>query len=103
MSYDIYIGRESHNYTSNMAGFFNEIIEDGSKEFNKGIYALSGLTGYKALPILRQALHKAYLHEDISVFDADNGWGTASGALCFLVRIAIDCAMQPYETISVSY
>jgi hypothetical protein len=103
MSYDVYIGNESHNYTSNMSGLFNEIILDESKEFDKGLHVINGMSGYQTVPILKEALRRAHYHDHIEGFDAANGWGTAHGGLMFLARIAIDCAMNPYETITISY
>jgi len=103
MSYDVYIGKHSHNYTSNMSGLFNEIIHDEDNEFNEGLHVLHGLNGCQALPILKEALQQAHYHDHIEGFDPTNGWGTAHGGLMFLARIAIDCAMNPYETIKVHY
>lgn len=101
MSYDVHIGNNSFNYTSNLSGFFKEIIHDEENEFKEGLYVLHAMLGCEALPILKEAFQKAHYHDDLSTFDIPNGWGTAHGALHFLARIAIDCAMNPYQRISV--
>jgi hypothetical protein len=101
MSYDVTIGNNSHNYTSNLSNFFNEILYDEEQEFDEGIHVLHGLRGCDALPILKGAFVKANYHDDLSEFNVPNGWGTANGALHFLARIAIDCAMNPYKTITI--
>jgi hypothetical protein len=102
MSYQLYIGSTEHSYTYNLRDLFEEIIQDTAHD-TKGIYAFDSLTGYEALPLIKQAFRKANSHEDIKSFDAPNGWGTANGALLFLARFAIECAMNPYETINVTY
>ena len=103
MSYDVHVGNNSHSYTSNLSGFFNEIIRhEEPDEFEEGLYVLHAMLGCEALPILREAFQTAHYHDDLSTFDVPNGWGTAHGALHFLARIAIDCAMNPYQRISIN-
>jgi hypothetical protein len=106
MSYDVHIGNNSHSYTSNLSEFFNEIIRYEEPEYDvfkdKGLHVLHAMLGCEALPILKEAFQTAHHHDDLSTFDIPNGFGTAHGALHFLARIAIDCAMNPYQRISIN-
>ena len=84
-----------------MSGLFKEIIFDESKEFDEGLHVLNGMLGYQAITTIKEALQKAKDYGNIEAFDTPNGWGTAHGGLMFLARIAIDCAMNPYEEVHV--
>ena len=108
MSYDIYIGKESFNYTYNLSKFFYDHIEGG-------IPALDGITGKRAIVVLAtafeaidrtrsgfrsgDALDNAAFSKE---YDAPNGWGSAIGAIIFLGCLMAACAQNPRNKVVVS-
>jgi len=102
MSYDVWIGDESFNYTSNVYKMFSDHIDGG-------LTALDGLTGKQAV----ERLSTCFLEIDRSrvaesdkefrdLYDAPNGWGSALGGIIFLARIMAACATHPRKTLRVS-
>jgi hypothetical protein len=113
VSYDVWIGEESFNYTSNVSSlFYDHIAQDRNRG---GIHELDGLTGKQAVEVLYDAfiaLDRSYLNEwrEAAVgapafcakYDAPNGWGSAVGAILFLARIMGACARNPRKKVRVS-
>lgn len=112
MSYDIYVGGESFNYTSNVAKLFYDHIpalEDGGRG---GLDELHGKTGKAATAILKDAfdrIHLSYLKDWTvgevgsstfsSRYDPPNGWGSTVGALIFLAQVMAACASNPRKKV----
>ena len=106
MSYDIDIGSQCFNYTSNVSKlFYDHIPADRSRG---GLHELHCLTGKQALPVLAsafEAMNRTYLNVwrdgDVgataftSKYDAPNGWGSTVGALFFLAQVMAACAANP--------
>jgi len=112
MSYDISIGRESFNYTSNVSKLFYDHIPDTGK--GGGLHELEGVTGKQALDIIDDAFeainrtrHRLWSAGDIgepkmgSAYDAPNGWGSLIGALIFLAQVMGACAKNPRKIVRV--
>lgn len=112
MSYDVSIGDESFNYTSNVAALFYDHIP-AETSFG-GLHELHGKTGKEAVEILGQAWNqisktKMKLWRERSVgepefcakYDAPNGWGSTVGAMIFLGQIMTACARNPRKKVSV--
>jgi hypothetical protein len=108
VSYDIYIGGEGFNYTSNLAPLFYDHIPAANSR--GGLHELHGLTGKQAASILADALdriHSTYLRSGSTrafraKYDASNGWGSTDGALLFIARIMAACQSYPRRKVSVS-
>jgi hypothetical protein len=107
MSYDVSVGREVFNYTSNVAPLFYDHIP--KMDSIGGLHELSGKTGRQGVNILRDAfvrLHRTQCEVSDPVFcakyDAANGWGSTAGALIFLAQIMAACADNPRGRIRVS-
>lgn len=107
MSYDIDIGRENFNYTSNVARLFYDHIPATDEE-RGGLHSLNGLTGKQAAEVLRVAfdqIDRSVMRDwnDTDVgepkfcgrYDPANGWGSTVGALVFLARIMAACHANP--------
>jgi hypothetical protein len=107
MSYDVYIGDRSFNYTSNVSKLFYDHIPDG-------IHALHGLTGKQAVEVLDGAFNRLnrtridlWREHDVgeprfcAKYDAPNGWGSALGAIVFLAEILAACAQNPRKKVRV--
>jgi hypothetical protein len=108
MSYDIDIGRESFNYTSNVARIFYDHIPAADDAERGGLHRLNGLTGKQAGAVLRDAFDaidrsvmRDWICEDVGEpnfckrYDSPNGWGSALGALVFLSRVMAACYANP--------
>jgi hypothetical protein len=108
MSYDVWIGDNDFNYTSNVSSLFSDHI-------NGGLLSLDGLTGKQAVERLASAfdeINKSRVAvwnegargepEFCAQYDAENGWGSALGGILFLSRILAACARNPRKTLRVS-
>jgi hypothetical protein len=108
VSYDISIGGEGFNYTSNLAPLFYEHIPPQHGE-RGGLHELNGLTGKQACAVLSNAferIHGTYINSGSTrqfraKYDAENGWGSTDGALLFLARIMAACHANPRTKVSV--
>lgn len=113
MSYDVYIGDQSFNYTYNVASLFYDHIP--TERTRGGLYELEGLTGKQAVEVLAGAfdrisrtLHHHWQEHQIgeprfcAKYDAKNGWGSAVGALVFLANVMAACALNPRKKVRVS-
>jgi hypothetical protein len=114
VSYDVYIGRESFNYTSNVAQLFYDHIP-ATDESRGGLHQLHGKTGKQAGEILSDAFDRIYQTRAknwsenqigdpkfCAIYDADNGWGSTVGGLLFLSRIMAACFRNPRNKVGVS-
>lgn len=117
MSYTVSIGKESFNYTWNLASFFYDAIpgEEGSPQREKGgIGAIDGMPGKEALHVLGNAFERIERmrialsssdqpgeKEMCAKYDAPNGWGSVIGAMSFLARIMVACVNNPDEIVEV--
>ena len=114
MSYDVTIGTEWKNYTSNLAEFFHDhiLIEEGGT----GIQALNGLTGRQAYETLVVAFHniRATTNRRADVngtaawtamlkYDPKNYWGDFYSATLWLVELMVLCEKYPDEIVEVNY
>lgn len=107
MSYDVSIGDQSFNYTSNVAKLWYDHIPDDGK--GGGLHELHGLTGKEAVALLGEAFSRiddarfgnGRDHAFFSQYDAANGWGSAYGGLLFMARIMTACAKNPRKKVHV--
>lgn len=113
MSYDVFIGDASFNFTSNVGQlFYDHIPADRSRG---GLHELHGITGKQAVPILAEAFermngtrHKLWREHAVgepefcAKYDAKNGWGSTVGALIFLAQILAACAQNPRKKVRLS-
>jgi hypothetical protein len=108
MSYDVWIGDSSFNYTSNVFALFSDHIDGG-------LISLDGLTGkqasdrlakaFEAIDNSRHALWKDNVQGEpafCAQYDAKNGWGSTVGGIIFLAKIHAACAANPRKTLRVS-
>lgn len=122
MSYDVSIGANSFNYTSNGNELFyshmpaHERVDDNGAvtEDRGGIPGLDGLTGREAGARILAGMESMNRErnrlgsdapgeaEMCAKYDNPNGWGSLVGMLLFLGRIAAACAVAPDEVVSVS-
>ena len=113
MSYDVSIGNESFNYTSNVGPLFYDHIP--AMDSRGGLHELDGKTGKQALDIIRSAFdriqntrHQLWRGdatgdpELCAKYDAPNGWGSTVGALIFLAQIMSACAANPRKRVRLS-
>jgi len=94
MSYNIYIGPEPFNYTSNLA-----------EDRPTGFQSLHDLTGAEAAPLLNQALSNIRLVPDEKIqkkYNPPNGWGTVTGGVIFMARVMAACYENPKDTVEVN-
>ena len=89
MSYDLYIGDEWFNYTSNVAPMWNACYE-------KGIEEILGLTGGESFPVLRELREFMEDNKDeLKEMEPANGWGTYEGALEFVSDLILGAIQNP--------
>lgn len=122
MSYDVAIGSESFNMTSNIGKLFYDHIPgwnlaegeiDENENHRGGLHAIHGKTGREAAEILSNALYKIertrckyWSHDTVgdpefcALYDSENGWGSAVGALIFLSQIMAACYRHPKKRVS---
>lgn len=112
MSYDVSIGSESFNYTSNVSNLFYDHIP--VKRSRGGIHEIDGLTGAQAARVLGEAFgrmngtrHRLYVDGargeprfDLE-YSAANGWGSAIGGIIFLGEIMGACVANPRKRVRV--
>lgn len=109
MSYDIYIGDENYNYTSNLAKLFYDHIPAAEEGGRGGLHELHGKTGKQAGDILADAFTRidrsAYRNDNLKGFcaryDAPNGWGSTVGALLFLSCVMAACYRNPRKRVRI--
>jgi hypothetical protein len=110
VSYDITIGSEDFNYTFNVSKLFYDHIP--AERNRGGLCELDGLTGRQASEVLAAAfgrigesISRDWIHADIGEpkfcarYDADNGWGSAVGALVFLACLMAACNRNPRKKV----
>ena len=122
MSYDVHIGSNSFNYTSNGNALFYdhmpsyETVDDNgvASQDRGGIPGLDGLTGREAGVRILAGMESMNRErnrlgsdapgepEMCAKYDNPNGWGSLVGMLLFLGRIAAACAAEPDAIVSVS-
>jgi hypothetical protein len=114
MSYDVYIGSENFNYTSNGSAIFYDHMP-ATEGRRGGLHELNGLTGKAAAAVIRDALRRinrtrldmwsnpaAGDDAFCNRYDPPNKWGSTVGALLFLSQILAECAAQPRCKVRVS-
>ena len=95
MSYDLNLGGEYRNYTSNLAKFFHEFI---SHDDGTGLQSLNGLTGEQAANVIRCALgmirsegfhtkEGQSCYDHFSKYNPENNWGDVMSAVLFLTDL----------------
>lgn len=112
MSYDVGIGSESFNFTSNVSKLFYDHIPDTGK--GGGLHEIRGLTGKQAVAVLHEAFDRIerrrielWQTNDVGEphfcarYDVANGWGSAVGGLIFLAQILAACASNPRKRVHV--
>lgn len=112
MSYDVSIGDDSFNYTSNVAALFYDHIP--AEHSRGGIHEIDGLTGRQAALVLGQAFcrmdntRSSHWRDDevgepafCARYDARNGWGSAIGGMIFLALIMDACVRYPRKRVRV--
>ncbi len=113
MSYDVSIGAESFNYTSNVGKLFYDRIPE--QDSRGGLHELHGKTGKQAVEIIGSAfarIHDTRVRswagekvgdpEFCAEYDAPNGWGSTVGGLIFLAQIMAACAANPRKRVHLS-
>ena len=108
MSYDIDIGDDDFNYTSNLAEFFHDFIERWDNDSKlTGWQSLIGINGKLAARILKGALNKIHEHHDMSKlahkYNPSNGWGDVYGATLLIARVMAACYENPRKKVNVWY
>lgn len=109
MSYDVCIGGEDFNYTSNVAQLFYDHMPDGIK-------SLDGMTGREASLRIASAFdrmdrtrHDLWENDAVGEpqfcarYDAKNGWGSTVGGMIFLAKIQGACIRHPRSKVRVSW
>lgn len=115
MSYDIYIGNESFNYTFNISKLFYDHMPKDEVSDRGGLHTLSGLSGKAAgdkiaacLSRIDRTRHEMWRHDAIGEpdfckkYDAPNGWGSAIGGVIFLSLIMAACYQNPRKKLTLS-
>lgn len=96
MSYDMYIGEESFNYTYNVSKMWYAAAQ--SFDSDKGIRCFYGLIGKQAA-VLQLAMYKWMVEnkETCMQWQPENGWGSYDGALNFLNCLITASLNNPLE------
>ena len=114
MSYDVYVGDESFNMTSNIGNLFYDHIPE-TENSRGGLHAIHGKTGAEAAEILSTALekidktrHKYWKNSTVgepefcALYDSPNGWGSAVGGIIFFAKIMAACYRNPEGIVELS-
>jgi hypothetical protein len=106
MSYDVTIGKESLNYTSNLFRLWYDHMPDMGQG-KRGLREIDGLTGKKAANLLARCLvnmHRTYQKDPAMayLYDSPNGWGTTLGAILFTSELMGLCMAHPRSRVWVS-
>lgn len=105
MSYDVYVGIESFNYTYNLSKFFHSYLKVGP---STGVQCLDGLTGKTAARVISVAIESAEV--DLvrttsaafqAEFDPENEWGSTLGAVVWLSKLMATCYEHPRYVVRV--
>jgi hypothetical protein len=99
MSYDVSIGDESFNYTSNVSQLFYDHIP--KERSVGGIHELDGLTGAAAARLLGETFERIS-QTRLLLWTNANGWGSAIGGILFLANIMGACVANPRSRVRVS-
>lgn len=113
MSYDVWIGKESFNYTSNCPALWYDHISDTGK--GGGLREIEGLTGAQAAIVLADAFarmndtrQKLWAADTVGEpamskrYDSANGWGSMVGAILFMGQIIAACLRNPRKRLGLS-
>jgi hypothetical protein len=101
MSYDVTIGDEWFNYTSNLGALFYDHAPDGLR----GLDGLRGKDGAGFIAAMLNNIHSSHLREGSNLsatYDPPNQWGCVIGALLFLARLMAACHENPRSKIHVN-
>lgn len=98
MSYDVTVGTQEFNYTSNMGQFFADFAVHPADLHGEQPYEVAFKISLALSDIAR------YGFEELTYdYDAPNGWGTVEGAIQFLLDIYMACITEPdVDTVKVS-
>jgi hypothetical protein len=91
------------NYTSNLSGFFNLVLEKGScGEFND-IKDLNDKRAGDLVEMFQRVFREIPKldYKDLKKYNPKNNWGSVHGAICFLAQLAIACAEVPNAKVKV--
>lgn len=98
MSYDIKVGTQEFNYTSNMAQFFADFAVHPADMHGEPPYEVAHRISL-ALNNIPRFEYEALMRD----FDNPNGWGTVEGAIQFLMDIYMACITESdVDTVKVS-
>ncbi|QIG74663.1 hypothetical protein EVC12_028 [Rhizobium phage RHph_I42] len=129
MSYDISIGTETFNITTNISRLFYDhfVVEERAAsehgltaddiaiQHRGGLFTLQGLTGLDAIDAIEAFFKNVERgmfdnrrpnqvgHPDFCAkYDAKNGWGSTLHTLTWMARLLVACTRFPDERIRVS-
>lgn len=98
MSYDVYVGGEGHNYTSNLRAFFIDFHVyppdwKGRPRAEVAAEIEAGLAMIRSndLPTLR------------AEYNPPNGWGSVDSAIEWLSEVRVSCLRELPEMVGVSW
>lgn len=113
MSYDVYIGEDWVNFTSNCSALWYDHIPDSGK--GGGLREIDGMTGAEAARLIsssfnqmnatRHSMWEANVIGEPKMsakYDAKNGWGSLIGAILFMGQIIDMCLRNPRKKVRVS-
>lgn len=87
----------SYSYTYNVAPMFVKAFSGG-----EGIYTLVGITGEKAISVIKDAIAYFDTHKDaLKLLNPENQWGDFDGARALLVNILEIAKEHPRATVYV--
>jgi hypothetical protein len=115
MSYDLYIGDDSFNYTFNVSALFYDHMPADANSERGGLHTLHGLTGRQAGDKIADALDRIgrtmrdlWKADEVgeprfcAKYDANNGWGSALGGVMLLSLVMAACYQNPRKRLRVS-
>lgn len=98
MSYDVAVGGESFNYTSNMRPFFRQFGVDPKQWAGRHRHVVASEIA-KALEQIA-TIEPSVLRAG---YDSPNGWGSVETAVEFLREVRAACLYEPPEWVEVSW
>lgn len=103
MSYDVYVGGDSYNYTSNMRRFFDDMGAHPISWVGRDRKEVGREIGEALRKIARLVKSNGGWSTLKMTYDAKNGWGDVEGATRFLIYIWSACFEEIPDTVDVWY
>lgn len=103
MSYDVYVGNQSFNYTTNMGLFLQDFGAHPHDWADRDRKEVGREIGEALRKIAKLKKHDGGWQVLDILYSAPNGWGDVEGATRFLIHVWSACFEEISDTVDVWY